>query len=104
MSDYTPNTKDMRTDYALGQSTRREHGASTFVSEFAKALQEFDRWLNQVKTEARDEGAREALDGLISYVYGVSGATDSDEVVDECMAVHAHTLSHRDQHYPKEQE
>ena len=48
MSDYTPNTKDMRTDYALGQSTRREHGAFTFVSEFAKALQEFDRWLDQV--------------------------------------------------------
>ena len=53
MDDYTPSTEDVRESYTYFRGTipTVEHEA------------EFDRWLNEVRAEAWDEGYVDALIG-----------------------------------------
>ena len=50
MSEYTPDTEEVKIKYRLASGNGFEAPA------------EFDRWLNSIKAEAWDEGAKAGLD------------------------------------------
>lgn len=59
--DYTPTTDQVRDVYHLGLIDIDGDG---FEVDFEAALAQFDRWLAGVKSEARKEALREAVEVL----------------------------------------
>jgi len=60
-NQYTPETKEVRGAWLQAHRTEAWGGRIDLEARPKERLAEFDRWLDQVKTEAKAEGIREAV-------------------------------------------
>ena len=74
MTDYIPETNDVRMNYVDG--TRQLHGKNMRLED---VYSEFDRWLAEVKAQAWDEGYLASCESPLAFDFRLSPYRQEEE-------------------------